>query len=76
MISICQHRFDFIYITALYKAVEKQNIEVVKLLLSYRNININVKNIFLLFCIYEITSEIKACVIHFNIFNLIVSIEL
>lgn len=49
MISICQHHFDYIYITALYKAVEKQNIEVVKLLLSYKNININVKNIFFKF---------------------------
>ena len=34
------------YITALYLAVEKENIEIVKLLLSKDKIDINIHNIF------------------------------
>lgn len=35
----------FIYKTALFDAVEKENMEIIKLLLAYKRIDVNVLNI-------------------------------
>ena len=47
--SIERYDFDIIiiYVTALYLAVEKENIEIVKLLLTNDKLDINFLNIFL-----------------------------
>lgn len=37
--------FLFIYKTALFDAVEKENMEIIKLLLAYKRIDVNVLNI-------------------------------
>ena len=39
---------NFIHLTALHLAVENEDVEIVKLLLSYPNINVNSKTISLM----------------------------
>ena len=43
--------YNIIYKTALYLAIEKENIEIIKLLLSKNNLDINHINIFNIFLI-------------------------
>lgn len=44
---------DLFYKTALFKAVENENLEIVKLLLANKEINVNILNIIVLF-LYKI----------------------
>ena len=41
--------FTKIHKTALYKAIEKENIEIIKFLLSNRDVNVNIPNILIHF---------------------------
>ena len=56
---IFQRNFNIIrlYKTALYLAVQKQNIEIIKLLLANNNLNINAHNILIIF-FYKIQNNI------------------
>lgn len=46
---------QIIYKTALHIAIEKNNVEIVKLLISNKNINVNRITVLLAFSIYEIS---------------------
>ena len=48
--------FLYFYKTALYKAVEKENIEIIKLLLTSENLNVNALSI-LSTCFYKILNQ-------------------
>lgn len=68
---------NLFYKTALFKAVENENLEIVKLLLANKEINVNILNIIVLF-LYKIQkliwmtltitlkNNIKICMIKYN----------
>lgn len=59
----------YFYITPLYLAVDKENVDIVKQLIKHKKIDVNIKSVLMIYCIYIISYFISFNFIHISMFQ-------
>ena len=59
----------YFYITPLYLAVDKENVDIVKQLVKHKKIDVNIKSVLKIYCIYIISYFISFNFIHISMFQ-------